>query len=145
VTRPRPAELCRALLRALDGAEGRRRRRQRDTTADALGLAIKRELLEHAVADDPEPDAFEAWLLERCAAAADTVSTGAVRAMALEVFDEWRLAAATPSFGNWLARGALDQDEAATAGRREGSSGEAPPEDRAATKPMGPYRRPVAG
>jgi hypothetical protein len=115
VTPLRPAELCRGLLRALDGAEGRRRRRQRDTTADALGLAIKRELLEQAVADDPEPEAFEAWLLEHCAAAADTVSTGAVRAMALEVFDEWRLVAVAPSFGDWIARG-----EAPPEGRARG-------------------------
>jgi hypothetical protein len=121
VTPMRPAELCRALLRALDGAEGRRRRRQRDTTADALGLAIKHELLEQAVADDPEPEAFEAWLLERCAAAADTVSTGAMRAMALEVFDEWRLIAVTPAFGDWLARGALDRDDDGTASEPRGS------------------------
>jgi hypothetical protein len=131
VTPMRPAELCRSLLRALDSAEGRRRRRQRDTTADALGLAIKRELLEQAVADDPEPEAFEGWLLERCAAAADTVSTGAMRAMALEVFDEWRLLAVAPAFGDWLARGGLDREERLEAGRREGSSGEAPPENRA--------------
>jgi hypothetical protein len=101
----RPAALCRALLRALDDAEGRRRRRQRDTTADALGLAIRRELLEGAVADDPEPEAFEGWLLERCTAAPESVSTGAMRAIAREVFDEWRLAAVAPGFGDWLAPG----------------------------------------
>jgi hypothetical protein len=136
VTPVRPAELCRALLQALDGAEGRRLRRHRDTTADALGLAIKRGLLERAVADDPEPAAFEAWLLERCVAAADTVSTGAMRAMALEVFDEWRLAVVSPSFGDWLARGARDRDE------RPGTTAEPARTQPAATKPMGPSRRP---
>src|SRR5690606_22702639 len=42
----RPADFCRGLLAALDASEGRRRRRKRDTTPDAIGLAIKRELLE---------------------------------------------------------------------------------------------------
>jgi hypothetical protein len=51
----RPAEVCRALLAALDASEGRRRRRKRDTTPDAIGLAIKRCLLEQAVREDPAP------------------------------------------------------------------------------------------
>jgi hypothetical protein len=106
----RPGEFCHGLLQALEAAEGRRRRRQRDTTPDALGLAIKRDLLERAVADDPEPEAFEAWLLEQCLAAADSVSTGATRAMALDVFAEWRLVAVAPEFGAWLARGAPSAD-----------------------------------
>ena len=106
----RPAEFCRGLLLALDASEGRRRRRQRDTTADAIGLTLKRELLERAVADDPEPDAFEGWLVEQCLAAADTVSVGAARAIALDVFGEWRLAVASPEFAAWLARGAPSAD-----------------------------------
>ena len=39
----RPRDLCAALLRALEASEGRRRRRLRDSTPDALGLAIKRD------------------------------------------------------------------------------------------------------
>lgn len=88
----RPAAFCGALLSALDASDGRRRRRKRDTTPDAIGLGIKRALLEAAVADDPAPDAFEGWLLERCLAAADDVSVGAVRMMAIDVLAEWRLA-----------------------------------------------------
>jgi hypothetical protein len=65
----RPAELCRELLSALEASDGRRRRRARNTTPDAIGMAIKRELLERAIADDPAPDAFEAWLLEQARAA----------------------------------------------------------------------------
>jgi hypothetical protein len=41
----RPAEFCRQLLATLDVSEGRRKRRKRDTTPDAIGLAIKRDLL----------------------------------------------------------------------------------------------------
>jgi hypothetical protein len=106
----RPAEVCRGLLLALDVSEGRRQRRLRDTTADAIGHAIKRALLERAVAEDPEPDAFEAWLVERCLASAGTVSVGAARAMAREIFDEWRLATRSPEFGAWLGRGAVSDD-----------------------------------
>jgi hypothetical protein len=106
----RPRDLCAALLRALEASEGRRRRRRRDTTPDALGLAIKRELLERALADDPDPDAFEGWLVARCQEAEQTVSTGAMRAMALEVHAEWRLATRAPVFADWLARGAPSDD-----------------------------------
>ena len=106
----RPADFSRGLLAALEASEGRRRRRQRDTTADAIGLGIKRALLERAVADDPEPDDFEAWLVEHCLRAADTVSVGGARAMALEIFNEWRLAACSPEFSAWLARGAASDD-----------------------------------
>jgi hypothetical protein len=110
VTAVRPADFCRGLLQALEASEGRRRRRRRDTTPDVLGLAIKRALLQGVVADDPEPGAFEAWLLERCLNATAAVSPGAVRAMALEIFREWRLAAASPEFAAWLARGAPSDD-----------------------------------
>jgi hypothetical protein len=109
-TPARPAELCRELLRALDASEARRRRRKRDTTPDAIGLGIKRALLEAAVAEDPLPDHFEGWLLARCLAAADTVSVGAVRMMALEVLAEWRLAQSLPEFRGWLDRGAPSDD-----------------------------------
>ena len=59
----RPADVCKALLAALDAADGRRRKRKRDQTPDSIGLSIKRELLEHAVRDDPSPEAFDEWLL----------------------------------------------------------------------------------
>ena len=104
----RPGEICRELLAALDASEGRRRRRKRDTTPDAIGLTIKRDLLERAVAADPEPDAFEAWLHEQCLAAGG--SEGGVRAMALSIFEEWRLAHDADAFRDWLARGAPSDD-----------------------------------
>jgi hypothetical protein len=59
----RPADVCRALLAALEASEGRRRKRKRDQTPDAFGLAVKRALLQRAVEDDPQPEAFEEWLL----------------------------------------------------------------------------------
>ena len=104
----RPAAICRELLAALEASEGRRRRRKRDTTPDAIGLGIKRALLERAIAEDPGPAAFEGWLLEHCLCAGS--EAGATRAMALEVFAEWRLAASVPKFGAWLDHGAPSDD-----------------------------------
>ena len=105
---PRPSTICRELLAALDASEGRRRRRKRDTTPDAIGLTMKRELLERAVAADPDPDRFEEWLYEQCLAAG--AADGGVRAMALSIFEEWRLARDATAFGEWLARGAPSDD-----------------------------------
>jgi len=112
---PRPGEICRELLGALDASEGRRRRRKRDTTPDAIGLTIKRELLERAAAADPEPDRFEEWLHEQCLAAG--TGDGGVRAMALSIFEEWRLARDATAFGAWLARGAPSDDALSDEGR----------------------------
>jgi hypothetical protein len=104
----RPGDICRELLAALEASEGRRQRRKRDTTPDAIGLTLKRELLERAVAADPEPDEFEAWLLEQCRAAGG--AEGGVRAMALSIFEEWRLAHQAEPFRAWLAQGAPSDD-----------------------------------
>lgn len=106
----RPARLCRELLAALEVSEERRRHRRHDTTPDAIGIGIKRELLEAAVREDPDPDGFEGWLLDRCGAAARTHSTGGVRAMALEILHEWHLARSLTAFDQWLARGSPSDD-----------------------------------
>ncbi len=104
----RPADFCRQLLAALDASEGRRKRRKRDTTPDAIGMALKRGLLERAMRDDPEPEAFERWLLEHCLAAGN--ASGPLRAMAQDMLAEWRLAEASPSFREWLNQGAPSDD-----------------------------------
>ncbi len=106
----RPADVCRALLAALEASEGRRRNRKRDQTPDAFGLSVKRDLLRQAVEDDPQPEAFEEWLLEypRTCKARDLV--GPAFAMARAVFDEWRLAHASGEFRLWLEQGAPSDD-----------------------------------
>jgi len=104
----RPGQLCGELLAALDASDGRRKRRFRDTTPDAIGMGIKRALLEEIVQVDPEPAVFEAWLAQRCLQAG--VADGPVRAMALSIWEEWRLAATTQEFRRWLARGAPSDD-----------------------------------
>jgi hypothetical protein len=117
----RPAQVCRALLDALDASEGRRKRRARDTTADSIGLGIKRAILEAVVRADPAPDAFESWLLEHCLAAPSDVGVGAMRAMALDVFAEWKLAIASESFSAWLEAGAPSDDRSGEPPRRDPS------------------------
>jgi hypothetical protein len=111
--------VCRGLLAALEASEGRRKRRARDTTADAIGIRIKQAVLEAAVRDDPEPERFEGWLLERCLTAPADVGVGAMRAMALEVLQEWKLAAASDDFAGWLAAGAPSDDRSGQPPRRD--------------------------
>jgi hypothetical protein len=106
----RPADVCRALLEALESAEGRRRKRKRDQTADAFGLSVKRELLQRAVAADPDPDRFEEWLLNYPATCASPELAGPASAMARAVFEEWRLAGSLGAFREWLERGAPSDD-----------------------------------
>lgn len=110
-----PAELCRGLLGALDASEGRRRRRSRNTTADSIGLAIQRELLEAAVRDEPAPDDFEAWLLARCDD--EGVADGATRAMALSIWDQWQLAQRAPDVQAWIVAGGRSDDREPGAAR----------------------------
>jgi hypothetical protein len=104
----RPAEACRELLETIEASEGRRKRRMRDTTADAIGLQIKRELLEEIVRADPEADDFEGWLLERCLA--EGAADGPLRAIALTIWEEWRLTSTNEDFRRWLAAGAPSAD-----------------------------------
>lgn len=104
----RPAEVCRGLLETIEASEGRRKRRLRDTTADAIGLQIKRELLEEILRADPEADDFEGWLLERCLA--EGPADGPLRAIAMTIWEEWQLTSLSTDFRQWLAQGAPSAD-----------------------------------
>lgn len=104
----RPAEICSRLLAALDASEGRRRRRKRNTTPDSIGLAMKRTILEETVREDPDPDAYEGWLLERCLRPGGP--SGPMRAMAMDVLSDWHLAQTSAVFRSWLEQGAPSDD-----------------------------------
>ena len=106
----RPAEICSRLLAALDASEGRRRRRRRNTTPDSIGMAIKRTILEETVRHDPDPEAYEGWLLQHCFTPKGP--SGPMRAMALDVLSEWRLAQESSAFRSWLEQGAPSDDAA---------------------------------
>ena len=105
-----PGEFSRRLLQSLAASDGRRKRRKRNTTPDALGMEIKQGLLEAAVADDPDPEAFEEWLYARVQGAGG--NTGAMRAMAQQVREEWSFAVASAGFRHWLEAGAPSDDAA---------------------------------
>ena len=102
-----PGEFSRLLLQSLAASDGRRKRRKRNTTPDAIGLELKRELLERAAAADPAPEAFEAWLLQQAVSAP---AGGPVRAMCAEIWDEYAVARLDPDFGRWIAQGAPSED-----------------------------------
>lgn len=106
----RPADVCRALLAALDAAEGRRRKRKRDQTPDAFGLAVKRDLLRRAIGDDPAPEAFEQWLLDYPPSCGAAELAGPAFAMARAVYEEWQLAHSLGEFRQWLQQGAPSDD-----------------------------------
>jgi hypothetical protein len=103
-----PVDVCSGLLSALDASEGRRRRRSRNTTADSIGLAIQRGLLEDAVREGPSADSFEQWLQQRCEEQGE--SDGAHRAMALLIWHEWKLASQSEDVSAWLTSGARSDD-----------------------------------
>ena len=102
--------MCRALLAALKASEGLKRKRMRDQTPDAIGLAVKRELLERAVQENPSPEAFEEWLLNYALRYSKPEMHGAVSAVARAVFEEWRLAHSSNEFRAWLEQGAPSDD-----------------------------------
>jgi hypothetical protein len=102
-----PGEFSRLLLQSLAASDGRRKRRKRNTTPDAIGLELKRELLQRAAEADPPPDAFEAWLLQQALAAP---AGGPVRAICAEIWDEYAVARLDPDFSRWLAHGAPSED-----------------------------------
>jgi hypothetical protein len=106
----RPGAFCQRLLRTLDAAEGRRRRRKRDQTPDAIGLGIKRDVLEAAIVADPEPADFEGWLLTQ---ALEARASGPVLALCSQIMEEYRAAAVDPDFERWLAAGAPSADSEA--------------------------------
>ena len=110
----RPAAVCRALLAALEASEGRRRNRKRDQTPDAFGLAVKRELLQRAVEEDPDADAFEEWLLKYPLTCRTPELVGPAFAMARAVFEDWQLAHSLGEFRAWLERGAPSDDASGT-------------------------------
>jgi len=107
---PRPAQVCRALLAAMAAADGRRRSRKRDQTPDAIGLDVKRRLLERVVDADPDAADFEAWLMHCSLDGGEHLAQGATWAMGRAVLDEWRMAITMADFASWLECGAPSED-----------------------------------
>jgi hypothetical protein len=109
---PRPRDLALLLLASPDL---RPRQRARDQQADRAGLALQRELLERVAALDPEPEDFEAALLQVVADLGEP--SGPARALALLVRDEWLAACASPA---WVAHLLAQATEERPGGRSRG-------------------------
>jgi hypothetical protein len=71
-------------------------------------LELKRSILEETVRQDPDPEAYEGWLLQCCHLAGG--ANGPMLAMALDVLSEWRLAQSSTVFRTWLEQGASSDD-----------------------------------
>jgi hypothetical protein len=97
-------------LLLLASGDLRPRRRARDQQADRAGLDLKRRLLEAVAALDPEPEDLEAALL----AVVDDFGppTGPTRSAALALLEDWRAAAATPGWTEFLLNEAVRPPEA---------------------------------
>lgn len=106
-----PEAFARQALAAIDASEGRRKRRKRDTTPDRIGLDLKRALLSAVEADRPGADELEGYLFQATLRADDP---GATRAMCRDILDEYRAAAWSPAFREWLERGAPSDDKEET-------------------------------
>lgn len=103
----RPTDFARHALATIEASEGRRKRRKRNTTPDALGLEMKREILEGITAADPPPEDLEGHLLSLIHR---SDFPGPLRALCGEVLDEYRLALISGQFRDWLESGAPSED-----------------------------------
>ncbi|MBI2756000.1 MAG: type III secretion fhipep protein [Chloroflexi bacterium] len=101
-----PDEFARLLLNGIAVSEARSRRRKRDQKPDEAGLAIKRTLLEGIAAEAPDEAALGEWLLDRVLA---SPVSGATRAMAAMVLEEYQVARSDPEFRRWLGQASGDE------------------------------------
>ncbi|ACZ41525.1 hypothetical protein Tter_0607 [Thermobaculum terrenum ATCC BAA-798] len=104
----RPSTFCKYLLYALQASEGRRKKRKRNTTPDAIGMGIKRDIMESVVREDPPPESFQQWLAAYCLR--QGAGDGPFRAMAIDLYYEWQTALTSAEFQQWLLSGAPSED-----------------------------------
>ncbi|HLW65555.1 MAG TPA: hypothetical protein VKS79_09570 [Gemmataceae bacterium] len=99
----RPRDLAIMLLASGDLLP---RQRARDQQADRAGLDLKRRLLDHMAAVDPEPDAIDTALAEFIESLGPP--SGPARGLALEFREEWQAACAVPAWTAHLLQEALN-------------------------------------
>ena len=64
---------------------------------------MKLEVLHKAIEADPDPDRFEAWLLETALQAG--AASGPVRAVCSDILFEWQATLNDPYYRDWLLAG----------------------------------------
>jgi hypothetical protein len=112
----RPRDLALLLLASGDL---RPRKRARDQEADRVGLELKRRILGHLVALDPEPRDIEATLVHIVEELGPP--SGPSRAVALLVHEEWQEACANPEWVAQLLAEAMHESGEKQHGRRSSS------------------------
>jgi hypothetical protein len=116
-TRLRPRDLALLLLAS---GELLPRQRARDQQADRAGLLLKRRLLEHVAAHDPNPADLEKSLLALIEQFGPP--TGPTRALATTFMEEWQAACVTPELLASLLSEATDAaQQESLHGKRERS------------------------
>jgi hypothetical protein len=115
MTEMRPRDLAIMLLASGDLMP---RQRARDQQADRAGLDLKRRLLDHVAAADPEPEALAVALAEFIENLGPP--SGPARALALEFHEEWQAACAVPEWTAHLLQEALNPPETQRKGKRGG-------------------------
>jgi hypothetical protein len=100
----RPRDFALLLLASGDLAP---RQRARDQQADRAGLDLKRRVLDALAARDPEADELEGVLLDIVEELGPP--TGPTRAIALAVYEEWQVAAASPGWVAHLLEEAVEE------------------------------------
>jgi hypothetical protein len=113
--RLRPRDL--ALLQLASG-DLLPRQRARDQQADVAGLDLKRRVLERIAALDPEPETFDATLVQIVEEFGPP--TGPTRAIALLFREEWQAAETAPEWVAHLLAEALKPPEPRRKGGRRG-------------------------
>lgn len=112
----RPAEFAQLAHASIAASESRRRRRQRDTEPDRVGLEMKLDLLAAIEAADPDPEEFERFLLEY--ALQPGRPSGPVRGVCSDLWLEWETVVSTPAYADWLRAGGQEiGDEVRSPGR----------------------------
>lgn len=101
--------MCELLLTSIEVAEGRRKRRPRNTTPDNIGLNLKLEILQACIAADPEAGDFEGWLLTQSTQPGQP--SGPLHAVCADILFEWQTALADPYYRDWLLSGPEDEPE----------------------------------
>ena len=108
----RPREFAVLLLASGDTLP---RQRARDQQADRAGLDLKRRILSELVARDPDPDEFEAGLMEVVEELGPP--TGPTRSVAAVVLEEWRTALIVPGWVEHLLGEAMRSPQKEGRGR----------------------------
>lgn len=106
MTVPRPRDLAVLLLASGDLLP---RQRARDQQADRAGLDLKRRMLNHVAAVDPEPEELDSTLTDFIEELGPP--SGPARALAVEFREEWQAACVAPDWTAHLLHEALSAPE----------------------------------